>query len=377
MPDDRPPRLPSLLGVWLRRLHLVAEPEPDDTAPPPPAPPSDGRLPLYLQAEHGELGLAGERLELRVSGAVTATAPMDEVSSVALVGNVAVTTPCLHRLMDAGIPVSWHAASGWFLGHTMGLGEGRLVLRRAQYRAAEDAARTLDIARPLVAAKIHGQRLLLRRNHKGVVPPRLALCRLERLEWEAERAEGLDQLRGLEGAAAAIYFKELGALLAPPEAKGWAPAFTGRHIRPPTDPVNAALSYAYALLARAAAVAAGASGLDVQQGFLHQPRAGRPALALDLMEPLRPLVADSIVLAAINRGQLDPGSFETTDAAVLLGPEGRKTLIQVFEGRLAQEVAAPGLERPITYRQWLSVQARLLGDLLTGARADFPQLRPR
>lgn len=371
------PRLRSFAGVWLRRLGLVRLKAAEAGAAPPPSPPAEDRLPLYLQAEHGELGLSGETLELRVHGTVVNAAPIGEVSEVALIGSVAVTTPCLHALLRAGLPVSWHTGSGWFLGHTTGFDEGRLVLRRAQYRAAEDAGRTLAVARPLVAAKIHGQRLLVRRNHKGVGPPRLALCRLERLAWDAERAESLPQLLGFEGAAAALYFRELGGLLAPPAAPGWIAAFAGRRMRPPTDPVNAALSFAYALLARAVAVAVSSAGFDPQQGFLHQPRSGRPALALDLMEPLRPLVADSAVLTAINRGQLAPASFETAESAVRLTPEGRKTLIRVFEARLGREIAAPALARPITYRQWLHVQARLLGDLLTGTRADFPQLRPR
>lgn len=368
-------RLESLFGVWLRRLGLAA-PTPLDRTAPPPAPVSDGRLPLYLQAPHGELGLAGEQLELRTDGAVTATAPIGEVSEVALIGNVAVTTPCLHVLLREGIPVSWHSTSGWFLGHTMGLSEGRLLLRRAQYRAAEDAGRSLAVARPLVAAKIHGQRLLIRRNHKGVVAPQLVLCRLERLEWDAERAESLDQLLGIEGSAAALYFRELGGLLVP-SSPGWIAAFAGRRARPPSDPINAALSFSYALLARAVAVAVSAVGFDLQQGFLHQPRAGRPALALDLMEPLRPLVADSAVLTAINRGQLTASSFESTEAAVRLTSDGRRTLIRVFESRLDREVTPPSLPRTVTYRQWLHLQARHLGDLLTGTRADFPQLRPR
>jgi CRISP-associated protein Cas1 len=131
------------------------------------------------------------------------------------------------------------------------------------------------------------------------------------------------------------------------------------------------------MLTRAVTVAVSLAGLDPQLGFLHTPRGGRPALALDLMEPLRPLVADSVVLSLINNRRLAPEDFVVQDDAVLLGSDGRRRLIAAFEQRLSQEIEHPAFARPLAYREWLSAQARPLGDRLTGARADFPQLRPR
>lgn len=127
----------------------------------------DQRLPLYLQAEGAKLQLDSGVLPLTRDDDEVATAPLAEVSDVVLIGPVIVTTPCLHALLRADIPVSWHTMGGWFLGHTSGLGVGRLGIRLAQYRAGGDGAHALGLARSLVAAKIRGQRLMLRRNHKG------------------------------------------------------------------------------------------------------------------------------------------------------------------------------------------------------------------
>lgn len=197
----------------------------------------------------------------------------------------------------------------------------------------------------MVAAKIQGLRLLIRRNHKGTAPPRLALCRLDRLEYEAGQAESLETLLGIEGAASAGYFGALPDLLADRHGSTFATAFHGRRKRPPTDPLNAALSFTYAMLTRAVTVAVTVAGFDARLGFLHTPRAGRPALALDLMEPLRPLIADSAVLTAINNGRLSPEHFTHDDGAVLLNAAGRKAVIAAFEQRLSREITHPAFAR--------------------------------
>lgn len=369
----------SILGVWRRRLARLIAPQeaPSDATPPPPVPLADDqRLPLYLQSEGARLQLEGEVLRLTRDDAELASAPLADVSEVVLIGPVAITTPCLHALLRADVPVSWHTMGGWFLGHTCGLGGAGLSRRLAQYRAAGDGAQALGLARTLVASKIQGLRLMIRRNHKGA-SPQLTLCRLDRLEYDAERAESLETLLGIEGTASAGYFAEVPRLLTLDRGAPFAAAFAGRRKRPPTDPLNAALSFCYAMLTRAVTVAATAAGFDARLGFLHQPRAGRPSLALDLMEPLRPLIADSAVITAINNGRLRPEHFSHDADAVLLAADGRKVVIEAFEQRLAHEISHPAFARPLTYRAWLSAQCRLLGDHLTGARPDFPLLRPR
>lgn len=369
----------SIFGVWRRRLARLIAPDeaPPQTTPPAPVPLADDqRLPLYLQSEGARLQLEGEVLRLTRDDEQLATAPVAEVSEVVLIGPVAITTPCLHALLKADIPVSWHTMSGWFLGHTSGLGGAGLGRRLAQYRAAGDSGQALGLARTLVASKIQGLRLMIRRNHKGTLP-QLTLCRLDRLEYDAERAESLETLLGIEGAASAGYFAEVPRLLADARGEPFTAAFAGRRKRPPTDPLNAALSFCYAMLTRAVTVAATVAGFDARLGFLHQPRAGRPALSLDLMEPLRPLIADSAVITAINNGRLKPEHFSHGEDAVLLNADGRKAVIEAFEQRLGVEISHPAFARPLSYRAWLSAQCRLLGDHLTGARPDFPLLRPR
>lgn len=369
----------SILGVWRRRLARLIAPDVAITnpAPPPPVPLADDqRLPLYLQSEGAKLRLEGEVLYLTRDDEELASPPLADVSEVVLIGPVSITTPCLHALLRADIPVSWHTMGGWFLGHTCGLGGAGLGRRLAQYRAAGDAGQALGLARALVASKIQGLRLMIRRNHKGT-PPQLTLCRLDRLEYDAERAESLDQLLGIEGTASAGYFAELPRLLADERGTSFVAAFAGRRKRPPTDPLNAALSFCYAMLTRAATVASTVAGFDARLGFLHQPRAGRPSLALDLIEPLRPLIADSAVITAINNGRLKPEHFTRDADAVLLDAAGRKVVIEAFEQRLDHEISHPAFARPLTWRGWLSAQCRLLGDHLTGARPDFPLLRPR
>ncbi len=151
----------------------------------------------------------------------------------------------------------------------------------------------------------------------------------------------------------------------------------GRSRRPPTDPVNALLSFVYAMLVRTWTVQLSAVGLDAYRGFYHQPRYGRPALALDMMEPFRPLVADSAVLLALNNGELGPNDFVRRGGAVALTPAGRKAIIANFERRLDQEITHPVFGYRVAYRRLFEVQARLLGRFLAGEIPDFPHIMPR
>jgi CRISPR-associated endonuclease Cas1 len=181
-----------------------------------------------------------------------------------------------------------------------------------------------------------------------------------------ERADDLGQLLGLEGTAAAAYFGAFPAMLRPKD--GPAPAFdlAGRNRRPPRDPVNACLSFAYAILAKECTVAVASVGLDPWWGFYHQPRHGRPALALDLMEEFRPLIADSAVVNAINTGMLVPGMFISGAGACQLTPDGRKALIRALELRLDQMATHPIFDYRCSWRAIIRLQAQLLARWLRG-----------
>ena len=378
-PLENSPKCPrcSLAGICL----------PDETNlfrkgyPPRPLNPSDDpALPLYVQTPGARLRKSGERLVVETKEE-TVEVPLIDVSQVDLFGPVSVTTPALHALMNAEIPVSWFSTGGWFLGHTVGTGNGNVAVRQAQYQAAFDELRRLAFARDLVAAKVRNARTMLRRNwrvHGDAEAKNEVLVRLQRIVQRVPRAKDDRQLLGIEGEAAAIYFACFENMLAE-GGKEDVPAFAfaKRNRRPPTDPVNAMLSLAYALLTRVFTTAISATGLDPYMGLYHRPRHGRPALALDLMEPFRPIVADSCVLQAINNGEVKPGDFVFNGPACSLKTNGRKAFIAAFERRLEQETTHPLFGYRVSMRRLIEVQARLFARHLQGEIDPYPHYLPR
>jgi CRISPR-associated endonuclease Cas1 len=276
----------------------------------------------------GVVGLLDRHLVFRAPGEPAVTARLDDVAELSLFGTASVTTPCLAELMRRGIPVVWRSASGHYLGQSADLSGLSTATRRAQYAAAADPGRSLAIAKALIGAKIGSQRGLLRRALGAAAP---SVRRLDRLRAAVVPARGREALLGLEGSAAAIFYEALPEIIAPSRRVGF--AWRGRQRRPPRDPLNALLSYCYAVVAGECAVAALSAGLDPACGFYHGERPGRPALALDLMEPFRPLVADHAALAAINRGELRPEHFTEEKGAVRLTEAGRRTLLAALEDR--------------------------------------------
>ena len=333
-------------------------------------------LPLYVQARGAKVAKVGETLEVTIDDVKAASARLIDVSQVVLQGGVYLTTPALHELMARDIPVTWLSFGGWFLGHSIGLGHKNVELRTAQYRASFDARHCLQLARGLVAAKIRNQRTLLRRNWKRGEMPEALLSQFKQDIDATERAHDLAQLLGHEGNAAARYFRHFNKMLSGP-AEALPFDFERRTRRPPTDPVNALLSYAYSLLARSLAVTLTAVGFDGYRGFYHQSRYGRPALALDMMEPFRPLVADSAVLMALNNGEVGAGDFVHAGGAVNLNEGGRRAFIAGFERRMSQEITHPVFGYAAQYRQVIEIQARLLGRHLLGEIDDYPNFTTR
>jgi CRISP-associated protein Cas1 len=338
----------------------------------------DEALPLYVQANHAKVTKKGETLEVSIDDQPAATARIVEVSQVVTIGNVYITTPCLHELMRRDIPVSWHSYGGWFMGHTVGTGHKNVELRTAQYRASFDERLCVQVARGLVETKILNARTLLRRNWRADEKPDVLLDDMKRDADQATRAANLQELLGIEGAAAARYFGAFKELIKrDPNDASFAFDFTTRNRRPPTDPVNALLSYAYSLLVRTWTVTLTAVGFDTYRGFYHQPRYGRPALALDMMEPFRPLIADSSVLSAINNGEVRPSDFISAAGSVALTGDGRKRFIGTFERRLSQEITHPVFGYKLSYRRLLELQARLFGRFLLGDIKDLPSFTTR
>lgn len=347
------------------------------TTPRPLAAGADHALPMYVQANRAKVAKKGERLVATIDDEQAASARLIDISQLVLMGNVYVTTPTLQELMRRQIPISWYSYGGWFMGHTIGTGHKNVELRTAQFRGSFDDQVCHLLARGWVRAKILNGRTLMRRNWRRDDKPADILKRMKRFADKAARAEDLNALLGHEGAAAAEYFRHFAAMIRHEEEPEFRFDFNGRNRRPPTDEVNALLSFAYAMLTRQWTAILTAVGFDAYRGFYHQPRYGRPALALDMMEPFRPLLADSSVLLAINNGEVRPSDFVTAAGSVNLSTSGRKRFIGVFERRLGQKITHPLFGYRITYRRLLEVQARLLARFLLGELREYPNFMTR
>jgi CRISPR-associated endonuclease Cas1/CRISPR-associated protein Cas4 len=376
-PLEDSPKCPrcSLVGICLP--DEVNSLNKHEAAPRPLAVGRDEALPLYVQARGAKVAKKGETLEISVEDKPVQTVRLVDVSQLVVLGQVYVTTPTLHELMNREVPVSWHSFGGWFMGHTIGTGHKNVEIRAAQYRASFEPQACLRLAKNMVVAKIQNQRTLLRRNWKIDQAPSDLIDGFQHDIRSAQRAQNLGELLGSEGQAAARYFGAFSSMVSRKDDESLAFDFEKRNRRPPTDPVNAMLSYGYALLVRAWTMALTAVGFDPYRGFYHQPRYGRPALALDMMEPFRPLIADSSVIQAINNGEVRPSDFISVAGSVALTNDGRKRFIATFERRLSQEITHPLFGYKVSYRRLLELQARLLARHLLGEIAEFPNFTTR
>jgi CRISPR-associated endonuclease Cas1 len=225
-----------------------------------------------------------------------------------------------------------------------------------------------------VAAKIANARVLLRRNGE---PGQDVLDAMAAAARQADETDNAETLLAVEGLGARLYFSAFDTMLKEGKALGERFDFEGRTRRPPTDPVNALLSFAYTLLAKDWTVMLESVGFDPMMGYYHKPRYGRPALALDLMEPFRPVIADSVAISALNNGEVGAEDFYEREGGVLLKPEARKRFVGAYERRLMQEIQHPLFGYAATYRRIFEIQARLLGRLLFGEIPTYPSFKVR
>jgi len=339
-------------------------------------PARDDARPLLVQDQGATVGKKGDRLVVRVKDEKREVRLID-VSELCVFGGVQVTSPALRAVVRKGATVSHFTYGGWFDAITTGMAHKNVELRIAQYRVADDGDACLAIARAVVAAKIRNQRTLLRRNHEA--PPPEALDEMERLARSVRRASGPDSLLGVEGAAARVYFANFSGMI-----KGAAAAtslgafdFNNRNRRPPRDPVNALLSFAYAMLTKDLHVQALRVGLDPYLGFFHRPKYGRPALALDLAEEFRALLGDSTVISVINNGEIRPSDFISRGSSSALSARGRKKFLAAYERRIDKLIRHPDLGYSASYRRIMEVQARLLSRHLLGELEGYRPFRTR
>lgn len=334
-------------------------------------PQRDDRLPLVVQEQGARISIDGEVLVVKTPSGESTEARIPNTSQVCLLGNVQISTQAIRGLLDRGVQIAYFTTGGFFLGRTVANDSNNVELRIAQYRAADDPVRCTALARGWIASKIRNCRTLLRRNHE--TPDPVILGELEQLAKKAEAAPSCASLLGIEGSAARSYFGAFKGMLRSEEPFD----LDGRNRRPPRDPVNALLSLAYSLLTKDFTLAAAAAGFDPQRGFYHQPRFGRPSLALDLMEEFRPLLADSTVIGVVNQGIVGADDFIRHPTGVSLTTAARRRFILAYERRMDQLVAHPVFGYRISYRRVLEVQARLLGRYLFGEIPEYPEFRTR
>jgi CRISPR-associated protein Cas1 len=339
----------------------------------------DDLRPLYLNSQGFRVGKSGTVIQVKDGDTLKQEIRLGEVSQINLFGNVQLSTQAVQSFCAAEVPVCYFSQGGWFYGITNGLNARNVFLRQRQFVSAGHDSTALSIARRLVAGKIRNQRTLLQRNH--IEAPETALRQLKSLAEKAETASEAETLLGIEGSAARVYFSEFAGMLKAAETEGDAHRgsptefnfdFTQRNRRPPRDPVNALLSLAYSILAKDLTIICYSLGFDPYWGFYHHPRFGRPALALDLMEPFRPLIADSVVLTAINTRMVTTGDFIRSGPSVALKPNGRKGFFRAYELRMDMLVTHPMFDYRLSYRRLLEIQARLLARFLNGEIDDYP-----
>jgi CRISPR-associated protein Cas1 len=313
--------------------------------------------PLYVQSGSAVVRADNGLVIVEREGEPKFERPVELVSAVHILGWATITSPCVSQLMNSGIPVIWRGPTGFPVGIATPMHQAGLEIRRAQYHAA-GSQQGFDIAKTLVSAKILNMRGVMRR--RAARSERNHLDFLRHQARQASRVRTLDVLLGIEGAATARYFAVWPEMM---RERAGELTFAGRNRRPPQDEINALLSYAYAVLAGECLSACVAAGLDPRQGLFHRPRAGRPALALDLMEPFRPLIADQAILRGLNNGQMKHEHFRH-DGAILLTDGGRRLAIGLIEQRLLGLIRLGGRAEALTWRETIEHSARALADSL-------------
>lgn len=352
-------------------VHQIAKGVDPTTLPPAPARVVAGKPEgetLYVDRQGIRIHLRGEALELRDEDhQLVARQPLNVLDSVVISGLVQLTGAAISALLAHGIGVSFLGTGGRFKGALVGAVSKNGVLRLHQAQTASNEERRLAIARAIVRGKIRNQRTLLQRAARRRAAERLArpLRRLERLADDASSAASIESLLGIEGTAARLYFAAFGGILGGPKADAQL-RFDRRSRRPPRDPINALMSFAYALLTADVTAAVHAAGLDPYIGLYHGQRYGQPALALDLVEELRPVIADSLVLRLVNNGEITCRDFLIGPTSVVLTDRGRKTVITTYAERKNTEVKHPVFGYSIVWRRVFEVQARMLAKAITG-----------
>ncbi|MBS2039200.1 type I-C CRISPR-associated endonuclease Cas1 [bacterium] len=337
---------------------------------------------IYLTTPDTYASLEGETVLISMEEQKKVQVPFHHVSSIVCLESVRLSGPLQVRCAERGVSITWLNWSGRFGARVEGPTTGNVLLRLAQYDAYRDPGRSLELARQFVLGKIRNARSSALRVARECPSEdeqqqlQTSAQRMRRAQESAEYCRQVDILRGHEGEAAAEYFSTFGLHLRSGARRNF--QFRKRQRRPAPDPINACLSFAYALLTTDCRGALESVGLDPQVGYLHQVRPGRPALALDLMEEFRAPLADRLVLTLINRGELSVGQFEYRPGGqVEMDASARKILIRAYQERKRTEIEYPLLNRKVQIGSLPYLQARLIARTLRGELESYLPFRNR
>jgi len=331
---------------------------------------------LYVTTQGSYLSREGDTVLVQVEGQTRLQLPIHTLSGIVCFGRVVCSTPLMHLCASRNVTVSFLSEHGRFWARVQGPVAGNVLLRREQYRRADDEKTSAEIARTVVLAKVANSRTVLLRAVRDH-PETIDTASLEKIAGELARiAEdlgrpaGLDTLRGLEGDAARKYFEVFDHLIVAQKEDFF---FRERNRRPPLDNMNALLSFLYTLLAHDVVSSLEGVGLDPAVGYLHRDRPGRPGLALDLMEEFRPFLADRLALSLVNRQQVKGKGFKTTESgAVTMDEETRKTVLVAYQKRKQEELKHPFLDEQIAVGLLPHAQAMLFARYLQGDIEGYP-----
>jgi CRISP-associated protein Cas1 len=334
---------------------------------------------IYVTSEDAWVRKDGANIVVEVDGAERGRAPIHMIGGLICFGRAGASPAVLAACAEAGVAVSLLTPNGKFIARVEGPRSGNVLLRRAQYRLADDSLQAATIVRGIIAAKAANQRTVIRRALRDhgtgmAVLARNALetaeARLTDIARRVLHGTEIASLRGIEGEAAQVYFGIFDHLILVDDQ---AFAFTGRSRRPPLDRINALLSFLYAMLGHDCRSALESVGLDPQVGYLHADRPGRASLALDLMEEMRPVLADRLALSLVNRRQLVAKDFIVEEGgAVLLTDAARKELLIAYQERKKDELMHPFLGEKVTLGLVPHIQAQLLARHLRGDIDGYP-----
>lgn len=333
---------------------------------------------VYVSDPEIYLALKGKNINLLKANESIARIPLHNIEAICTFGHQGASPALMSECMQQNISLTFFSHSGRFRGRVTGEMNGNVTLRKKQYRISDDEATCVHIAKHMIIGKIfNSERLLMRtaRDHAlrvSVDEINLAISKLKDSRNAAVACADLDGLRGIEGNAATTYYSVFSECILQDREVFF---FRGRNRRPPLDPVNAMLSLAYSLLANETAAALEGAGLDSYVGFLHRDRPGRTSLALDLMEEMRPLIADRFVLKLINRQQVKQTDFVVKEnKAVLFKDEARRNFLQLWQKEKQQNITHPFLKEKIPWGLIPHVQAMLLARHLRGDIEAYPPI---